>query len=155
MSVPGPRVPVTPLFRTSNADAVSVLCGSCGARRHCRGRDDLPRQLRVAAFARDLGRHTSGEAGTVRDHGPLPGAHHVEAFLEMMSAERGASGNTLSSYRRDLADYGRFLARAGNDYVSADPAAVRRYLVDLDDRGFAAASAARRLSAMRQLHQFL
>ena len=28
----------------------------------------------------------------------------VEAFLEMMSAERGASDNTLQSYRRDLED---------------------------------------------------
>ena len=73
----------------------------------------------------------------------------------MMSAERGASPNTLSSYRRDLEDYGRFLAKAGDDYVSADAGAVRRYLGDLDDRGFAAASAARRLSSMRQLHQFL
>ena len=26
----------------------------------------------------------------------------IDAFLEMMSAERGASENTLASYRRDL-----------------------------------------------------
>jgi integrase/recombinase XerD len=83
------------------------------------------------------------------------GAHHLEAFLEMMSAERGASQNTLSSYRRDLEDYGRSLARAGESYVTADAGAVRRYLTEIDDRGFAATSAARRLSAMRQLHQFL
>ena len=28
----------------------------------------------------------------------------IEAFLEMMSAERGASPNTLDAYRRDLED---------------------------------------------------
>jgi integrase/recombinase XerD len=83
------------------------------------------------------------------------GGHHLEAFLEMMSAERGASPNTLSSYRRDLEDYGRFLAAKGDSYQSAATGVVRRYLTDLDDRGFAATSAARRLSAMRQLHQFL
>ncbi|MHA1549258.1 MAG: site-specific integrase, partial [Alphaproteobacteria bacterium] len=33
----------------------------------------------------------------------------VEAFLEMMSAERGAADNTLAAYRRDLADYTAFL----------------------------------------------
>ena len=32
---------------------------------------------------------------------------------------------------------------------------VRAYLADLDDRGFAARSAARRLSAIRQFHRFL
>ena len=33
----------------------------------------------------------------------------VEAFLEMMSAERGAADNTLASYRRDLDDAGEHL----------------------------------------------
>ena len=29
----------------------------------------------------------------------------IEAFLDMMSAERGASRNTLAAYRRDLLDF--------------------------------------------------
>jgi len=90
-----------------------------------------------------------------RDTGPAGGAHHVEAFLEMMSAERGAAANTLLSYQRDLADYGAFLARRGDGFDSASNAMVRAYLVDLDERGFAARSAARRLSAIRQFHRFL
>ena len=36
----------------------------------------------------------------------------AEAFLEMMAVERGASRHTLDAYRRDLADYEGFLARA-------------------------------------------
>jgi integrase/recombinase XerD len=83
------------------------------------------------------------------------GGHHVEAFLEMMSAERGAALNTLASYRRDLEDYGRFLARRGTGFERAGVEAVRAYLDDLDTRGFAATSAARRLSALRQMHRFL
>ena len=31
-------------------------------------------------------------------------AAHMESFLEMMSAERGAANNTLISYERDLED---------------------------------------------------
>jgi integrase/recombinase XerD len=85
----------------------------------------------------------------------MAGGHLIEAFLEMMSAERGAAANTLASYRRDLEDYAGFLGKQGSDFVEADAVAVRAYLSDLDDRGFAAASAARRLSAVRQLHQFL
>jgi integrase/recombinase XerD len=83
------------------------------------------------------------------------GGHHIEAFLEMMSAERGASLNTLTSYRGDLEDYGRFLAARGGGFVRVGVEAVRAYLNDLDVRGFAATSAARRLSALRQLHRFL
>jgi len=73
----------------------------------------------------------------------------------MMSAERGAAPNTLASYRRDLDDYARFLAGRGDGFERAGVEAVRDYLIDLDLRGFAATSAARRLSAMRQFHRFL
>ena len=34
----------------------------------------------------------------------------VEAFLEMMLAERGAARRTVEAYGRDLADYQAFLA---------------------------------------------
>ena len=90
-----------------------------------------------------------------RPEGAAAGGHHIEAFLEMMSAERGAALNTLVSYRRDLEDYGGFLARRGSGFESASVEAVRAYLNDLDVRGFAATSAGRRLSALRQLHRFL
>jgi len=83
------------------------------------------------------------------------GWYRVEAFLEMMSAERGAAANTLTSYRRDLDDYAGFLAGRATDFVAADAESVRGWLADLDRRGLAASSAARRLSAVRQFHQFL
>lgn len=83
------------------------------------------------------------------------GAHHVEAFLEMMSAERGASANTLAAYRRDLDDYRQYLDGCGSGYERAGADQVRGYLAHLDDRGFAAPTVARRLSAVRQFHRFL
>jgi integrase/recombinase XerD len=85
----------------------------------------------------------------------MTGGHQVDAFLEMMSAERGAAANTLASYRRDLEDYGAFLAKRKVTFAAADADVVRAYLSNLDGRGFAATSAARRLSAVRQFHQFL
>jgi len=33
----------------------------------------------------------------------------IEAFLEMMSAERGAAQNTLDAYARDLLDASEYL----------------------------------------------
>ncbi|MCX5494625.1 site-specific tyrosine recombinase XerD [Kaistia dalseonensis] len=85
----------------------------------------------------------------------LAGLHHLEAFLEMMSAERGASPNTLISYRRDLEDYAGYLASNASDFEKAGIGEIRGYMIDLETRGFAASSAARRLSALRQLHRFL
>lgn len=71
----------------------------------------------------------------------------------MLAAERGAAENTLESYRRDLEDFSGFLGRtnladAGTDKISA-------YLGDLNRRGFAETSQARRLSALKQFYKFL
>jgi len=70
----------------------------------------------------------------------------------MMSAERGASDNTLAGYRRDLEDAsaaipGGLAATAAGD--------LRRYLATVAARGFAASSQARKLSALRQFFKFL
>lgn len=84
----------------------------------------------------------------------LSGAH-IEAFIEMLSAERGAAVNTLAAYQRDLDDYRDFMIDRG---VAVDDAAsgdVSAYLSDLAKRGFAASSQARRLSALKQFYQFL
>ena len=82
-------------------------------------------------------------------------AARIEAFLEMMSAERGASGNTLASYRRDLEDAAAFLGGSHRNLAEASPADIRTYLEDLAARGFARTSQARRLSALRQFFKFL
>jgi len=78
------------------------------------------------------------------------GAALLESFLDMMSAERGASANTIAAYRRDLID---FCAR--NDPRSADRDAVKKYLSSLARSGIAPSSQARKLSALRQFFGFL
>ncbi|MES0118550.1 site-specific tyrosine recombinase XerD [Mesorhizobium sp. C277A] len=79
-------------------------------------------------------------------------AARIEAFLEMMSAERGAAANTLSSYRRDLEDASRQIA---GGLAAAAAADIRAYLDDIAARGFASTSQARKLSAIRQFFKFL
>jgi len=81
--------------------------------------------------------------------------HLVGAFLEMMSAERGAARNTIAAYARDLADYAQFLGRKGVAVTSAGREQVTQYLAELDANGMAATSSARKLSAIRQFHKFL
>ncbi len=77
-------------------------------------------------------------------------AARVEAFLEMLSAERGARANTLDAYRRDLADAGAEM----RSLCGADAAAVEAYVAGLARRGLSPATAARRLSALRQFYRF-
>ncbi len=79
----------------------------------------------------------------------------LDGFLEMMAAERGAAGNTLASYRRDLDDYRGFLASSGSSFRDAEPQLIRDYLASLEAAGLKASTAARRLSAIRQLHKHL
>ncbi|MER9644128.1 site-specific tyrosine recombinase XerD [Mesorhizobium sp. M0239] len=79
-------------------------------------------------------------------------AARIEAFLEMMSAERGAAENTLSSYRRDLEDASGAIDGGLAGAAAAD---IRAYLDDIAARGFAATSQARKLSAIRQFFKFL
>ena len=79
----------------------------------------------------------------------------IELFLDMLAAERGASRNTLAAYARDLADFSAHLAAAVRGILDAKTDEVRGYLGALAQRGLAAASVARRLSAVRQLYRFL
>jgi integrase/recombinase XerD len=85
----------------------------------------------------------------------MRGGARIEAFLEMMSAERGASENTLLSYRRDLEDAAEFLAAGGRGIEEAASADLSAYMSDIARRGFASSSQARRLSALRQFYRFL
>ena len=80
---------------------------------------------------------------------------HVESFLAMLSAERGAAGNTIEAYRRDLADFGQFLGRRDVALAAAAPEDVSSYFKEAAVAGLKPSSRARRLSAVRQLYKFL
>ena len=79
----------------------------------------------------------------------------LDAFLEMMAAERGASRHTLDAYRGDLADFAGFLSRRHGTLPTADGDAIRAYLAHLAEIGLAASTTARRLAAIRQYYRFL
>jgi integrase/recombinase XerD len=79
-------------------------------------------------------------------------AARIEAFLEMMSAERGAAKNTLESYRRDLEDASGEMT---GGLAGAGTSEIRAYLDGVAAQGFAPTSQARKLSALRQFFKFL
>lgn len=79
----------------------------------------------------------------------------LDAFLDMLAAERGAARNTRDSYRRDLVDYFAFLDSRNADALSANGEHLRAYVASLSGRSLSSATAARRVSALRQFHKFL
>jgi integrase/recombinase XerD len=85
-----------------------------------------------------------------RSHAPL-----IEAFLDMMSAERGASANTLEAYRRDLIEFWSVTSRKDVSLVRATRAHVKGYVAGLAAAGIAASTQARKLSTLRQFFGYL
>ncbi len=80
---------------------------------------------------------------------------NVDAFLEMLTVERGAARNTIESYTRDLSDFADYAASRGWPAAEADAETCQGYMASLHARGLSARTAARRLSALRQFHLFL
>jgi integrase/recombinase XerD len=83
-----------------------------------------------------------------------PATRHWEVFHEMLTAERNASANTLDAYRRDLKDAADALRNQG-DLADVPVDALRGYLESLGRQKLKPATAARRLSALRQYFKFL
>jgi integrase/recombinase XerD len=79
----------------------------------------------------------------------------IESFLDMMSAERGASGNTIEAYRRDLLDFAAHCARSGTGVKSATRDDVRAWLARLSAAALKPSSQARKLSSLRRFFGFL
>lgn len=79
---------------------------------------------------------------------------HIESFLEMMVAERGASRNTEAAYRRDLEDAEAFLQRRGKPIEQASDEDLQAYMRSLSAAGMQATTMQRRLSALRQFYRF-
>ncbi|WP_347754012.1 site-specific tyrosine recombinase XerD [Agrococcus sp. ProA11] len=80
----------------------------------------------------------------------------VDRLLRQLAIERGLSKHTVAAYRRDLTGYLSVLEARGVTDASAitgeDVAAFRGALAD---RGLAASSVARHLSAVKALHRWL
>ena len=83
----------------------------------------------------------------------MPSAR-IEAFLEMMSAERASARNTLVAYGKDLADADAFTAGRGRALEQAQAADVEAYFAEVSARGLSAATACRRRASVRQFFRF-
>jgi len=73
----------------------------------------------------------------------------------MLSAERGASVNTLDAYSRDLMSFASFVHRRDRSLEQATTDDITNFIARMVEEGLAASSRARRLSAIKQFCRFL
>ena len=97
---------------------------------------------------------------------PKPDLHpSVDAFLDMLTTERGAAMNTRQAYWRDLADVSLYLRGERNtDINDASTEDLKAYIEHLSNKihvkgenkaQIAVRTVARRLSAMRQFYRYM
>src|SRR5437660_7716584 len=82
------------------------------------------------------------------------GEDAVEGFLRHLAGERNLSPNTVSAYRRDLAQFTDFCRRLRVDPMRADSRALRRFLAQRLTLGDARTTVARKASALRSFYKF-
>jgi integrase/recombinase XerD len=97
----------------------------------------------------------AGDRGALRREGDhAPSDHDVAEYLDYLRFERGMSDNTVTAYRRDLRRFARFCAGRGRAVAGCREADVAAYF-DGEAGDGAAATVARRMSALRGLFHYL
>ena len=75
-------------------------------------------------------------------------------WLHYLQDERRYPDNTLLAYQRDLEDYGAFLHADSQDEMPPTRTVFRRYLAQLQSRGLARTTIARRISTLRSYYRY-
>jgi site-specific recombinase XerD len=93
----------------------------------------------------------------------------IDGFAAHLALELRRSPNTVVAYRRDVADFGRFLARRGGasakdaglraafpELPQAQPTDIRQYIMECTGRrGYATVSVLRKVSTLRRFYDYL
>jgi integrase/recombinase XerC len=85
---------------------------------------------------------------------PASEARLVDAFVSHLRHERHLSDHTVTAYRRDLTRLAMFLARGGSSLAAARYPQLRRFLAQQHALGYARASIARRVGAIRTFYRW-
>ena len=100
--------------------------------------------------------HAPQNAAQARDACDSRFLQSIERFRTYQSVECGLAANTLEAYRRDLLDFGAYLARRGvRDWDRIDHALVQDYRAMLKRRGYRDTTIARRVVAIRMWLRWL
>lgn len=79
----------------------------------------------------------------------------IDRFCDMLWLERGLSSHTISAYRGDLEQLGRFLTARERNLLGATREDIRAYLAYRRERRTRATTTARLLSTLRRFYRYL
>jgi integrase/recombinase XerD len=80
----------------------------------------------------------------------------VAQFLNFLSVEKNASGNTIAAYRNDLTQFDTFArVRANGGWSHVEPERVVAFVEDLRSRSYKDATVARKVAAVKSFFSFL
>jgi integrase/recombinase XerD len=82
---------------------------------------------------------------------------HLTTFLDFLSAEKGASNNTIAAYRNDLEQLAEYLKAHGDGsrWEKVNRVLIQDFILDLKQRKYAETTVARKVAAIRSFFSFL
>lgn len=83
----------------------------------------------------------------------------VNDFLEFLSVEKGASGNTIAAYRNDLSQLESFISSGKNGssikWQAVDRGVIIDYVLHVKTKSYAEATVARKVAALKSFFAYL
>ena len=81
---------------------------------------------------------------------------YLKEYLDALRVERNLSSMTCEAYKQDLNDYLKFIkSKKTKEIFEITQMHIREYIRELNKKGFASSSIARRFSSIRSYHKFL
>ena len=81
---------------------------------------------------------------------------YLKEYLDALRVERNLSSMTCEAYKQDLNDYLKFIkSKKIKEIFEITQMHIREYIRELNKKGFASSSIARRFSSIRSYHKFL
>jgi integrase/recombinase XerD len=81
----------------------------------------------------------------------------LDEFLSFLSAEKGASNNTVAAYRNDVRQLATYMKpkENGKSWEKVDRVIIQDFILDLKKRRYAETTVARKVAAIRSFFSFL
>lgn len=79
----------------------------------------------------------------------------IKLFLEFLQNDKKLSDNTLQSYKRDIAQFQKYMDENQINYTKADEKVIKEYLEYLQNIGKKASTISRNLASIRSFYQYL
>ena len=79
----------------------------------------------------------------------------LNEFENFLVNDKNVSPNTIASYKRDISNFSKFLAKIKIDFISVSRNHILSYVLSMQDSGKANASVMRAIASIKSMYSFL